>query len=99
MHETHTQVTADGSKHAVAREPGNQSTNENFFAHVMQCADVDHLRPLVIDPEAPWMGAFGQAAGASDAPLPSAARAAPRFPCSAGPRKNRCSRGTLRAEV
>jgi anti-anti-sigma factor len=46
------------------------STNENFFARAMVRADVDHQRPLVIDPEAPCMGASGQAAGASDAHTP-----------------------------
>jgi hypothetical protein len=36
-------------------------SNENSFAHTTQCADVDHQRPLVIDPESPWMGASGGA--------------------------------------
>ncbi len=63
------------TRHARARfQPAaagaNVSTNENFFAHDAQCADVDHQRPLVINPEAPWMGASGQAADASDAHTP-----------------------------
>ena len=36
----------------IARR-ANVSNNEHFFAHATQCADVDHQRPLVIDPEAP----------------------------------------------
>ena len=53
-----------------AARRANVSTNEYFFAHATQCADVDHQRHLVIDPEARWIGASGQAAGASDAPAP-----------------------------
>jgi anti-anti-sigma factor len=51
----------------AASRDANVRTTENFFAHATECADVDHQRPLVIDREAPWMGASGQAAGASDA--------------------------------
>ena len=36
----------------IARR-ANVSNNEHFFAHATQTADVDHQRPLVIDPEAP----------------------------------------------
>jgi anti-anti-sigma factor len=31
----------------------NVNAHETFFAHATQCADVDHQRPLVIDPEPP----------------------------------------------
>jgi anti-anti-sigma factor len=33
-----------------AARRANLNTNENFFAHATVCADIDHQRPLVIDP-------------------------------------------------
>jgi anti-anti-sigma factor len=51
----------------AASEPVRQ---REHLRHATPCADVDHQRPIVIDPEPPWMGASGQAAGAGDAHTP-----------------------------
>jgi hypothetical protein len=54
----------------------NLQTDETFFAHATVCAEVDHQRPLVIDPEAPrWVPQARQQARATHLPQRRSRRA------------------------
>jgi anti-anti-sigma factor len=72
------ELTRDAQLRSRAASRGaNTRDDDYYFALAMACADVDHQRPSDRPPGASD-GCLGQAAGASDAPPPGVARAAPR---------------------